>query len=96
MQPRQVSPSKSEVPRIKHVDKTQFKPLVKFSLGIKLGISNVSMKNKFIAEEVAYLMNDMLNAVETQSSKVTNLHKVPIVNKRMRDIEEQKDQIKRT
>lgn len=63
MQPKQVSPSKSEAPRIKHVDKNEFKPLVKFSLGIKLGISSVSMKNKFIAEEVAYLMDDMLNAV---------------------------------
>ena len=64
MQPKAEPVRASEAPRIKHIDKTEFRPLVRFSLGIKLGISNVSMKNKFIAEEVAYLMNDILDAVE--------------------------------
>ena len=37
--------------------------MVNFSLGIKLGLSSVSVKNKTIAEEVAYWMHDMLRAV---------------------------------
>ena len=38
--------------------------MANFSLGIKLGLSGVNVKNRFIADEVAYLMDDMLDAVE--------------------------------
>jgi hypothetical protein len=39
-------------------------------LGIKLGLSAINVKYKSLAEEVAYWMEDMLNAVEKQSLKV--------------------------
>ncbi len=44
--------------------KPEFHPLIQFSLGIKLGLAEVSVKNKYIGEEVAYLMDDILDAVE--------------------------------
>ena len=50
--------------------KKDFKPYVNFSLGIKLGIAETSLKSKSIAEEVAYCMEDILNAVEKQSPVV--------------------------
>lgn len=34
-----------------------------FSLGIKLGLAGVNIKNRFIADEVAYWIDDMLDAV---------------------------------
>lgn len=50
---------------------------MKFSLGIKLGLSSVSIKDKYIADEVAYWMDDMLDSVERGSNVVHNkAHKV--------------------
>ena len=43
--------------------KREFRPYVNFSLGIKLGIAETSVKHKSIAEEVAYCMEDLLRAV---------------------------------
>lgn len=60
--------------------KKDFQPYVKFSLGIKLGIAETSLKNKSIAEEVAYCMEDMLNAIENQSPIVKRGNKRKIVN----------------
>jgi hypothetical protein len=45
---------------------------VKFSLGIKMGISCVSYKDKYIAEEVAYWMDDMLDSIENNELVVYN------------------------
>jgi hypothetical protein len=50
---------------------------VKFSLGIKLGMSSVNVRDKFIADEVAYWMDDMLDSVEQGIQVVHNkAHKV--------------------
>lgn len=55
------------LPSPPQIAKKQIKPYVNFSLGIKLGIAQTSFKNKSIAEEVAYCMDDILNAIENQS-----------------------------
>jgi hypothetical protein len=41
-------------------------------LGIKLGLASIPIKYKYIGEEVAYWMDDMLDAVEAGSKKVGN------------------------
>lgn len=60
--------------------KAEFHPHVNFSLGIKLGLAGVSMKNRFIGDEVAYLMDDMLDAVEKGSLNVENKGKKKVNN----------------
>lgn len=52
--------------------KPEFHPKVEFSLGIKLGLASVPLKHKYIGEEVAYWMDDMLDAIESGSPKVHN------------------------
>lgn len=37
--------------------------MAKFSIGIKMGLAGVNIKNRFIADEVAYWMDDMLDAI---------------------------------
>jgi hypothetical protein len=41
-------------------------------LGIKLGLASIPIKYKYIGEEVAYWMDDMLDAVEAGLTKVGN------------------------
>ena len=52
-----------EIINISPLSKKEIKPYINFSLGIKLGIAQTSLKNKSVAEEVAYCMEDILNAV---------------------------------
>jgi hypothetical protein len=49
-----------------------------FSLGIKLGLASVDIKLRFIADEVAYWLDDALDAVEGGHSKVINKSKLKI------------------
>lgn len=51
-----------------------------FSLGIKLGLAGVDYKNRFIAEEVAYWLDDALDAVEGGRLKVGNKSKTHVQN----------------
>jgi hypothetical protein len=78
LKPKRASSTAERVPsKFIQVDKNEFHPLVKFSLGIKMGISNVSYKDKYIAEEVAYWMDDMLDSIENGDLVVQNkAHKV--------------------
>lgn len=56
-------------------NKVEYHPLVNFSLGIKLGLASVDMKVRYIAEEVAYWVDDMLDAVEEGKLVVDNKSK---------------------
>ena len=58
--------------------------MTNFSLGIKLGLAGVNIKNRFIADEVAYWMDDMLDAVEKESLKVENKAKKKIDNEALK------------
>jgi len=66
------------------IAKNEYHHFTNFSLGIKLGMAEVSQNNKFIAEEVAYWMDDMLDAVENGNLKVENKAKKKIQNDVMR------------
>jgi len=78
LRPKRASSTAERSPtKFKQVDKTEFHPLVKFSLGTKIGLSNVSVKDKYIGEEVAYWMDDMLDSVENNELVVHNkAHKI--------------------
>jgi hypothetical protein len=43
--------------------KLEYHQLPNFSLGIKLGLASIDVRYKFIAEEVAYWLDDALDAV---------------------------------
>ena len=43
--------------------KLEHHSLVKFSLGIQLGLASTDKKDRFIADEVAYWLDDALDAV---------------------------------
>lgn len=49
-----------------------------------MGIAGVSLKNRFIADEVAYWMDDMLDAVERGSLIVQNKAKKIIDNEALK------------
>lgn len=50
---------------------------MKFSLGTKIGLSNVSTRDKYIGEEVAYWIDDMLDSIDNQELIVRNkAHKI--------------------
>ncbi len=65
------------------------KPL---SFTLKMGIAKYDPRNKYIAEEVAYVIDDMISAVEIGKS---NIEKSKIMNnyleyqKKMKEIEEE-------
>jgi hypothetical protein len=64
LRPKRASSTAERSPaKFKQVDKNEFHPLVRFSLGMKIGLGSVSVKDKYIAEEVAYWMDDMLDSV---------------------------------
>jgi hypothetical protein len=58
--------------------KIEYHLLPNFSLGIKLGLASVDIKLRYIADEVAFWMDDVLDAVEAGKLKVTNKSKVKI------------------
>ena len=60
--------------------KPEFHLFTEFSLGIKLGLAGVDYKNRFIAEEVAYWLDDALDAVEGGRLKVGNKSKTHVQN----------------
>lgn len=64
--------------------KPEFHLFTDFSLGIKLGLANVEPKNKYIAEQVAYWLDDALDAVQTGKLKVGNKSKVKVQNQLIR------------
>lgn len=43
--------------------KPEYHPYTNFTLGIKLGVASIPITNRYIAEEVAYWVDDMLDAV---------------------------------
>lgn len=49
-----------------------------FSLGIKLGLAGVDIRLRSIADEVAYWMDDALDAVEAGKLRVTNKAKIRV------------------
>ena len=51
-----------------------------FSLGIKLGLAGVDIKLRYIADQVAYWLDDALDAVQAGKSRVINKSKVKIDN----------------
>ena len=78
LRPKRAASTAERAPaKFKQVDKSEFHPLVKFSLGMKIGLSNINVKDKFIADEVAYWMDDMLDSVENGELVVHNkAHKI--------------------
>lgn len=60
--------------------KPEFHPFIPFSLGIKLGIANTDPRDRILAEEVAYWLDDALDAVEAGKLKVGNKSKARIQN----------------
>ena len=65
-------------------NKVEFHLNIPFTLGIKLGIANTDPKVRIVAEEVAYWLDDALDAVEAGKSKVANKSKTRIQNELMR------------
>lgn len=61
-------------------NKLEFHLHVPFSLGIKLGIAGTDPKLKILAEEVAYWLDDALDAVEAGKDKVGNKSKTRVQN----------------
>ena len=53
-------------------------------MGIKMGIANTDPKCRIVAEEVAYWLDDALDAVEAGKTKVGNKSKTRIQNELMR------------
>ena len=49
-----------------------------------MGLAGVNIKNRFIADEVAYWMDDLLDAVEKGSMKVENKAKKKIQNEALK------------
>lgn len=45
-----------------------------------MGLANVGIKDRYIADEVAYWVDDMLDAIEKGSNKVENKAKRKIQN----------------
>ncbi len=72
LRPKRAVSTAERSPKYKQVDKNEFHPLPKFGLGIKMGISAVNVRDKYIAEEVAYWMDDMLDSVENGLMVVHN------------------------
>jgi hypothetical protein len=64
--------------------KVEYHLMPNFSLGIKLGLAGVDIKLRSIADEVAFWMDDVLDAVEAGKLKVTNKAKVKIDNELIR------------
>lgn len=64
----------------KIIVKPQFHPMVNFSLGIKMGIANTSISDRYIADEVSYWVDDMLDAVVAGKNKVENKAKKKVEN----------------
>jgi hypothetical protein len=60
--------------------KVEYHLLPNFSLGIKLGLSEVDVKLRYIADEVAFWLDDALDAVEAGKLKVTNKAKAKVEN----------------
>lgn len=58
--------------------------MINFSLGIKIGLASVDIKNRYIADEVAYWMDDMLDAVVDGKLVVENKAKRKIENEALR------------
>ena len=61
-------------------NKVEFHLNIPFSFGIKLGIANTDPKYRLVAEEVAYWLDDALDAVEAGKNKVGNKSKHRIQN----------------
>ena len=61
-------------------NKQEFHQHIPFSMGIKLGMAETDPKNRIIAEEVAYWLDDALDAVEAGKDKVTNKSKTRVQN----------------
>ena len=64
--------------------KVEYHLMPNFSLGIKLGLSQVDIKLRYIADEVAFWMDDVLDAVQAGKTKVTNKAKAKVENELIR------------
>lgn len=64
--------------------KPQFHLFINFSLGIRLGIAGTSQTDRVIAEEVAYWLDDALDAVDAGKLKVGNKSKTRVQNQLIR------------
>ena len=49
-----------------------------------MGLAGVNIKNRFIADEVAYWMDDMLDAVQNEALKVENKAKKRVDNEALK------------
>ena len=65
-------------------NKVEFHLPIPFSIGIKMGIAETDPKSRIVAEEVAYWLDDALDAVEAGRNKVGNKSKTRVTNELMR------------
>jgi hypothetical protein len=56
------------------------------SFGMKLGLSYVNYKDKLLGEQVAYLIDDMLTAIENGKNTVESIFYLIVENKIVNDI----------